>query len=435
MKENRSNRLSRSNRLKNSKGLEQPNELTRKVKAASDSVAHAGTDTKNMILGRLEKLLAKEQGYLFTQNQRDIKAAEKAGLAKSLIDRLRIDDKVIREMQGSLRDVINLPDPVGDIVKTWKRPNGLLVGRMRIPIGVILIIYESRPNVTIEAFSLCLKSGNAVILKGGSEAYYSNRALYALIREALSGSSIDEDAVRFVETADRDYIYSLLKMDDHVDLIIPRGGEALIRNVVEQSRIPVLKHYKGVCHIFVDESASFDMAYDVCVNAKAQKPATCNAMETLLVHEAVAKTFLPEIAKRFKKQGVTLKGCKKTMKILKDIEQVPETQWYEEYLDLILNVKVVTGIDEAIAHIRKYGSGHTDAIVTSNYVRAWQFTREVNSSLTLVNASTRLNDGFQLGLGAEMGISTTKLHAFGPMGLEELTVTKFIAFGDGQLRT
>ena len=259
-------------------------------------------------------MLAKRQDYLFTENQKDIKAAEKAGLAKSLIDRLRIDDKIIREMQGSLRDVINLPDPVGDIVKTWKRPNGLLVGKMRMPIGVILIIYESRPNVTVEAFSLCLKSGNCVILKGGSEAYHSNLALYTLIREALHGLAIDDDTVRFVETADRDYIYSLLKMDDYIDLIIPRGGETLIRNVVKQSRIPVLKHYKGVCHTFVDESASFEMAYDVCVNAKAQKPATCNAMETLLVHEAIAGTFLPEIEKRFKKQGVVLKGLSQNNK-------------------------------------------------------------------------------------------------------------------------
>lgn len=432
MKENRSSRL---NSLNGSKSIDSPDVLTQKVKAASDSLAHAGTEEKNRVLARLEQLLNERQAYLFAENRKDVKAAEKAGLAKSLIDRLRIDDKVIREMQGSLRDVINLPDPVGDIVKTWKRPNGLLVGKMRIPIGVILIIYESRPNVTIETFSLCLKSGNCVILKGGSEAYRSNLALYALIREALSGSTIDADTVRFVETADRDYIYNLLKMDEYIDLIIPRGGEALIRSIVEQSRVPVLKHYKGVCHVFVDESASFEMAHNVCINAKAQKPATCNAMEALLVHEAIAGTFLPEIAKIFKKQGVTLKGCKKTRAILKGVEEAKETDWYEEYLDLTLNVKVVKDMDEAIAHIRKYGSNHTDAIVTANYERAWQFVRAVNSSLTLINASTRLNDGFQLGLGAEMGISTTRLHAFGPMGLEELTVTKFVAFGDGQLRT
>ncbi len=421
--------------MKRDNGVEKADVLAQKAKAASDMLAHASTKTKNKVLERLEQLLAKRQDYLVAENRKDIRAAEKAGLAKSLIDRLRIDDKLIQEMQGSLRDVITLPDPVGDVVKTWKRPNGLLVGRMRIPIGVILIIYESRPNVTIEAFSLCLKSGNCVILKGGSEAFHSNLALCALIREALEGSGIDPDVAQFVQTADRDYIYSLLKMDVDIDLIIPRGGEALIRNIVEQSRIPVLKHYKGVCHVFVDESAPFEMAYGICINAKAQKPATCNAMETLLIHEAIAKDFLPEIAKRFKRQGVVLKGCPKTIKILKDIGKVKEADWYEEYLDLKLNVKVVKDINEAIAHIKKYGSSHTDAIVTMNYERAWMFVRELNSSLVLINASTRLNDGFQLGLGAEMGISTTKLHAFGPMGLEELTITKFIAFGDGQLRT
>ena len=408
--------------------------LAKKAKTASDIVAHTSTETKNSVLKKLADLIGKKADWLVQENRKDIALAEKAGLAKSLIERLRIDDKIIGEMQGSLHDVAALPDPVGDIVKTWKRPNGLLVGRMRIPIGVILIIYESRPNVTIETFSLCLKSGNCVILKGGSEAYHSNLALYQLIQEVLRGSGIPADAVRFVETADREYIYSLLKMDEYIDLIIPRGGEALIRNIVEQSRIPVLKHYKGVCHVYVDEFARIDMARDICVNAKAQKPATCNAMETLLVHKNIAKTFLPKAAQDFKKQGVVLKGCPKTKAILKTIKKAEEADWYEEYLDLTLAVKIVDDLDEAIGHIRKYGSSHTDAIVTDNYERAWTFIREVNSSLALVNASTRLNDGFQLGLGAEMGISTTKLHAFGPMGLEELTVTKFIAFGDGQLR-
>ncbi|HEX2966184.1 MAG TPA: glutamate-5-semialdehyde dehydrogenase, partial [Syntrophorhabdaceae bacterium] len=260
-------------------------------------------------------------------------------------------------------------------------------------------------------------------------------ALYGLIREALKDSPIDAGVIGLVETADREYIYELLKMDESIDLVIPRGGEALIRNVVEQSRIPVLKHYKGVCHVFVDDSAPFEKAFDICINAKAQKPATCNAMETLLVHKKIAAKFLPELAKRFKRQGVKLKGCSRTRKVLTDIEPVKEAEWYEEYLDLTLNVKVVSNVSEAITHVRKYGSNHTDSIITANYENAWHFLREVDSSLTLINASTRLNDGFQLGLGAEMGISTTKLHAFGPMGLEELTVTKFIGFGDGQLRT
>jgi glutamate-5-semialdehyde dehydrogenase len=411
-----------------------PEELAKKAKGASDIAAHITTEMKDKALLALEGLIRERQDYLFEENKKDIEAAEKAGLGKSMVDRLRIDQKVIKEMQASIRDVVALPDPVGEIVKIWRRPNGLQVGRMRIPIGVILVIYESRPNVTIEAFSLCLKSGNCVILKGGSEAYHSNQALFTFITEALHGTGVSEDVAHFVGTKDRSYIYSLLKMDDYIDLVIPRGGEALLRSVVEQSRVPVLKHYKGVCHIFVDEWAEKDTALTICLNAKVQKPATCNAMETLLVHELIAEDFLPEMARLLKKQGVTIKGCKKTAKILKGVDKAVEADWYEEYLDLILSVRVVKDLDEAIAHIRKYGSNHTDAIITTHYHNAWRFLREVNSSLVLVNASTRLNDGYQLGLGAEMGISTTKLHAFGPMGLEELTVTKFIAFGDGQLR-
>ena len=409
--------------------------LARKAKGASDVLAHATTYEKNRVLINLAEKLGKNQEYLYEENAKDIRAAEKEGLAKSLIDRLRIDDKIVREMQGSLKDVASLPDPVGEIVKTWKRPNDLLVGRMRIPIGVILIIYESRPNVTVEAFSLCLKSGNCVILKGGSEAYHSNRALYELIVEVLKESDIPPDAVQFVETADRDFIYSLLEREEEIDLVIPRGGEALIRSIVERSRIPVLKHYKGVCHIYVDDEVDEKMAMDVSINAKVQKPATCNALETLLVNEKIAKSFLPKVHKELTRQGVIVRGCEKTAAILKGIKKAANADWYREYLDLTLSVKVVKDMSEAIGHIRKYGSGHTEAIITTNYDRAWKFLREVNSSLVLVNASTRLNDGFQLGLGAEMGISTTRLHAFGPMGLEELTVTKFIGFGNGQLRT
>jgi glutamate-5-semialdehyde dehydrogenase len=411
-----------------------PEKLAQAAKKAAHIIAHASTDQKDKALLTLGQLIGEKKAYLILENKKDLEAARKAGLAKSLIERLRIDDKVITEIQASLRDVVNLADPVGEIVKIWKRPNGLQVGRMRIPIGVIFVIYESRPNVTIEAFSLCLKSGNCVILKGGSEARYSNRALFSLILEALGEVGISTEIVHLVDVKDRSYIYDLLQLEEHIDLVIPRGGEELLRSVVEHSRIPVLKHYKGVCHIFVDESADFPMAYEVCLNAKAQKPATCNALETLLVHESIAKDFLPEMVKRLRKSGVQLKGCKQTAKIIKNIDPAQEADWHEEYLDLVLAIRVVKDMDEAIAHIRTYGSNHTDAIVTGDYNRAWRFLKEVNSSLVLVNASTRLNDGFQLGLGAEMGISTTKLHAFGPMGLEELTVTKFIAFGEGQLR-
>jgi glutamate-5-semialdehyde dehydrogenase len=412
-----------------------PEELARAAKSASHICGHIPTDQKNRALLILQKKLMENKAYLFKENAKDLGEAEEAGIQKAMIERLKIDDKVVSEMVASLSDVAALPDPVGEIVKMWKRPNGMRVGRMRIPIGVILVIYESRPNVTVEAFSLCLKSGNCVILKGGSEALHSNMALHRLIKEALEEAGISPGVSQLVETRDRTYIYDLLKMDEQIDLVIPRGGEALIRSVVKESHIPVLKHYKGVCHTFVDFSADLDMAYGICVNAKAQKPATCNAMETLLVHEGIAKQFLPEMARHFDEDGVSLKGCEKTRAILGTVEKVREADWYEEYLDLILSVRVVKDIDEAIGHIRKYGSDHTEAIITSDYGNAWKFVNEVNSSLVLVNASTRLNDGFQLGLGAEMGISTTKLHAFGPMGLEELTVTKFIAFGEGQLRT
>jgi len=411
-----------------------PRELAVRAKEASFISSKLTTDKKNAILERLKGLLNLERSYIFAENKKDLELASRSGLSKSMIERMKVDDKVINDMISSLNDVISLPDPVGEIVKMWKRPNGLLVGRMRIPIGVIFVIYESRPNVTIEAFSLCLKSGNTVILKGGSEASNSNRALCTLIRRAMSEEGVSPDIVQMVESTERSYVYELLTLDDYIDLVIPRGGEELIRTVVEKSRIPVLKHFKGVCHIFVDESADLNMAYEVCLNAKIQKPATCNAMETLLVHERIARNFLPEMAKKFQENGVRLKGCEKTREILEGVEPAQESDWYEEYLDLVLSIKVVSDIEEAIAHIRKYGSNHTDAIMTQDYKKAWRFLREVNSSLVLVNASTRLNDGFQLGLGAEMGISTTKLHAFGPMGLEELTVTKFIAFGDGQLR-
>ena len=411
-----------------------PDELARAAKGAAQGLAHEPTEKKNRVLSTLERLLLERKASLFAENEKDLRKAEKEQMPSPLVDRLRIDEKVVDEMVASLRDVIRLADPVGEIVKLWKRPNGLLVGRMRIPIGVICIIYESRPNVTVDAFSLCFKSGNGVILKGGKEASHSNKALFGLIREALVQEGMGADVVQLVDTSDRAYLYELLKMTDAIDLVIPRGGEALIRSVVEHSRVPVLKHYKGVCAIYVDEAADIAQALDVCLNAKVQKPATCNAMETLLVHRAIAPEFLPRMVELLRRKGVIVRGCEKVRSLIFDVEPASEQDWYEEYLDLILSVKVVENMDEAIGHIAQYGSEHTDAIITTDYNNAWRFLREVNSSLVLVNASTRLNDGYQLGLGAEMGISTTRLHAFGPMGLEELTVTKFIAFGEGQLR-
>ena len=409
-------------------------EVAERAHGAADAAAHLATEAKNRVLGTLEELLRERQEFLFEENRKDIEKARSELLPASLIERLKMDAKVVDEMAAGLRDVMELPDPVGEIVKMWKRPSGLRVGRMRIPIGVIAIIFESRPNVTVDAFALCLKSGNVVILKGGKEALYSNRALFSLITDALTRCDVPADVAQLIETSDRAYLYELLGSSDYIDLVIPRGGEALIRSVAEHSRVPVLKHYKGVCAVFVDEWADEEMALKVCLNAKIQKPSTCNAMETLLVHEAIAPRFLPEMISALRGAGVTIKGCERTREIVAGVGEATERDWHEEYLDLTLSVKVVHDMDEAIAHIRAYGSRHKDAIVTRDYNHAWRFLKEVNSSVVLVNASTRLNDGFQLGLGAEMGISTTRLHAFGPMGLEELTVTKFIAFGDGQQR-
>jgi glutamate-5-semialdehyde dehydrogenase len=410
-------------------------EVAERAHGAADAAAHLATEAKNRVLGTLEELLRERQEFLFEENRKDIEKARSELLPASLIERLKMDAKVVDEMAAGLRDVMELPDPVGEIVKMWERPSGLRVGRMRIPIGVIAIIFESRPNVTVDAFALCLKRGNVVILKGGKEALYSNRALFSLITDALTRCDVPADVAQLIETSDRAYLYELLGFSDYIDLVIPRGGEALIRSVAEHSRVPVLKHYKGVCAVFVDEWADEEMALKVCLNAKIQKPSTCNAMETLLVHEAIAPRFLPEMVRQLREAGVTIKGCERTREIVAGLDAATERDWHEEYLDLTLSVKVVHDMDEAIAHIRAYGSRHTDAIVTRDYNHAWRFLKEVNSSLVLVNASTRLNDGFQLGLGAEMGISTTRLHAFGPMGLEELTVTKFIAFGDGQQRS
>jgi glutamate-5-semialdehyde dehydrogenase len=338
-------------------------------------------------------------------------------------------------MAQGLKEVAALPDPVGKVTSMWRRPNGLLVGKMRIPLGVIGIIYESRPNVTVDASALCLKSGNAVILRGGSEAINSNLAIASILQKVLRKSSLPVAAIQVIPLTDREAVSAMLQLDEYIDLIIPRGGEELIRAVVAQSRIPVIKHYKGVCHIFVDAQADKDMAVNICFNAKVQRPGVCNAMETLLVHKDIAREFLPQVAGKLQKAGVVLRGCERAKSILKNIEAATEDDWSAEYLDLILAVRVVDSIDEAIAHIEKYGSLHTESIITNDYNNSQRFLNEVNSSTVMVNASTRFSDGFELGLGAEIGISTTKLHAFGPMGLEELTTTKFIIYGNGQVRT
>ncbi|OEU81832.1 MAG: glutamate-5-semialdehyde dehydrogenase [Desulfobacterales bacterium S5133MH4] len=410
-------------------------ELAVAAQKAAKVVCVLSTDKKNEALERISRKLIAEAQQIKQENEKDLAYAREQGLSDAMIDRLTVSDAVIESMANGLRDVIGLPDPVGSVTGMWLRPNGLQVGRVRIPLGVIGMIYEARPNATIDAAGLCLKAGNAVILRGGSEAFNSNTVLARIIQEALRETGIPEAAAQVIPVRDRLAVNALLAQDDSVDLIIPRGGEALIRFVAENSRIPVLKHYKGVCHIYVDETAGIGMAEEISYNAKVQRPGVCNAMETLLVHEAVAEAFLLQMARRFAEAGVELRGCPKTCQIIPEAKQATDEDWQAEYLDLILAVKVVSSMDEAIEHIAEYGSAHTEAIVTSDYGRARRFLREVDASVVLVNASTRFNDGGELGLGAEIGISTSKLHAYGPMGLEELTTTKFVVFGDGQVRT
>jgi len=404
------------------------------AKEGARALAKASSKQKNAALIGMAEALKKRSKDLISENKKDIKYAEGKGLSKALIDRLTLNEKRVNEMAAGLIEVAALPDPVGEIIKMRQRPNGMTVGKMRVPIGVIGIIYESRPNVTADAASLCMKAGNAVILRGGSEAINSNKAIVKVLKEAAKKEGLHEGIVTFIDTPDRQAIMEMLKLEGIVDLIIPRGGEALIRAVAENSRIPVLKHYKGVCHVFVDRGADLKMAEDICFNAKVQRPGTCNSMETMLVDKKIAKAFLPSMIKRFKEAGVKIKGCPLTRKMDASLEKAQEEDFYREYLDLIVNVKVVDDIEEAMTHIAKYSSAHSDAIVTNNYDMAMRFLKEVDSSAVFVNASTRLNDGFQFGLGAEIGISTDKIHARGPMGLEELTCTKFIVFGNGQLR-
>jgi glutamate-5-semialdehyde dehydrogenase len=408
--------------------------LGKNAKAASRGLARLSSAVKNRALLSMAEAIERQSEFLLKENKKDLDAALKAKLSSAVSDRITLNPARIQSMAKGLRDVAALPDPVGEVVKMWRRPNGLQVGRMRIPLGVIAIIYEARPNVTADAAALCVKSGNAVILRGGSEAHNSSRAIGAILERACAENGIPAGAVQVAESKDRGLVHELLQLEDYIDLVIPRGGEELIRAVVEKSRVPVIKHYKGVCHVYVDDEASLDMAEKISFNAKVQRPAVCNAMETLLVHEAVAKEFLPSMIAKFRAAGVEVRGCETTRKLVSGVKAASEEDWSAEYLDLILAVRVVKDMDAAITHIERYGSQHTESIVTTNYAKAREFLDRVDSSVVLVNASTRFNDGGELGLGAEMGISTSKLHAFGPMGLEELTTTKFIVFGDGQIR-
>ncbi len=410
-------------------------EIAAAAKAASGIMAAVPRKQKDTALMIMADLLETRAEQIKSENQKDVAAARENGLSSAMIDRLTITDKTIVAMAEGLKFVAGLDDPVGTLSDSSIRPNGLEIARMRIPLGVIGIIYESRPNVTVDAAGLCLKAGNAVILRGGSEALNSNLALAQVIAQGLSDAGLPDAAAQVIPVRDREAVNILLKQEALVDLIIPRGGEGLIRHVVAHSSIPVLKHYKGVCHGYVDDTADLDMAVEISVNAKAQRPGVCNAMETLLVHEKIADDFLPKLHRAMTQAGVTLKGCEACCRMLEDIQPATDADWAAEYLDLILAVRVVPDMDGAMAHIAAYGSNHTEAIITTDYNKARRFVREVDASLVIVNASTRFNDGGELGLGAEIGISTSKLHAYGPMGIRELTTTKFVAWGAGQIRT
>ena len=409
-------------------------ELGKRAKNASRLLAPLSSEEKNKALLIMADQLEAQSVFLIEENEKDLEFANKAGASSAVLDRIALNPSRVNGMAKGLRDVAALPDPVREVIKMWRRPNGLQVGRMRIPLGVIGIIYEARPNVTADAAALCLKSGNAVILRGGSEAHHSNQAIGAVLRQACAETRVPQDAVQVVERKDHALVNELLQLEEYIDLIIPRGGEELIRAVVASSKIPVIKHYKGVCHVYVDNEASLEMAERICFNAKVQRPSVCNAMETLLVHEGIAPRFLPTMIAKLQSAGVEIRGCENTRALVPGVKKAMDTDWSTEYLDLILAVRVVKDMDEAIDHIERYGSEHTESIVTTNYQKSREFIDRVNSSAVMVNASTRFNDGGELGLGAEIGISTSKIHAFGPMGLEELTTTKFVVFGDGQIR-
>lgn len=407
-------------------------EIGVKAKAAARKIASADSGAKNRALSRIAAELRRQAPEIVKANAQDLAAAKEKGISGALLDRLMLDEKRVNAVADAVAEVIALPDPIGEVTSMWRRPNGIQVGRVRIPLGVVMMVYEARPNVTVDAAVLCLKSGNATVLRGGSEAIYSNLALAKVVRDAIEAEGLPADAVQVVPFTEREGILELLKLEDYIDLAIPRGGEGLIRFVAENSRVPVIKHYKGVCHAFVDASAELDKAVEIIINSKAQRPGVCNALETLLVHRDAAAAFLPMIDKAMPQ--VELRGDETVRQHISRAKAATEEDWHAEYLDLILAVRVVDSLDAAMDHIAKYGSLHTETILTRDYANSQRFLREVDASCVMVNASTRFNDGGQLGLGAEIGISTTKMHAFGPMGLTELTAQKFIVYGDGQIR-
>ena len=409
-------------------------EMATRARAASGQLAAVTPGLKNAWLLALAGTIRERRDQLQSANQRDLNEAPGYGLTAAATDRLRLTDNRIEDMARAVEEIVALPDPIGEILDGSVRPNGLRVQRVRVPLGVVFFIYESRPNVTIDAAALCVKSGNAVILRGGKEALFTNQALHALVRETLETAGLSADAVQLVDRSDRALVGEFLARGDLIDVTIPRGGNALIERVAREARMPVIKHFDGVCHVYVDRAADLTMARRITVNAKTQRPGVCNAAETLLVHEDIAETFLPDVSVALRAKNVEIRGCRRSQAIVPDMKAASDEDWTTEYLDLVLSVKVTEDLDAAIAHVNQFGSRHTDAIITQDIAAAERFTIGVDSAAVLVNASTRFNDGGELGLGAEIGISTDKLHARGPCGLRELTSYKWIVSGEGQIR-
>jgi len=409
--------------------------LCRTARGAARPLATAAPAAKNAALRAAAQRLREQRGPVLEANRGDVAAGRDAGLSGALLDRLTLTDARLEAMAAGLDEIAALPDPVGETIARWRRPNGLDIAQVRIPIGVVGIIYESRPNVTADAAGLCLKSGNAVILKGGSEALATNRAIADCLAAGVATAGLPAGAVQLIPTTDRQAVAALLRQREWVDVIVPRGGPSLIEAITTQSSIPVIQHYAGICHVYVDDRAELAMAERIAVNAKVQRPGVCNAMETLLVHGDVAERFLPQVAAPLRAAGVELRGCPRTRAVLPDVAIATEEDWRTEYLDLILSIRVVDGLDDAIAHINTYGTGHSDAIVTDSVTHAQRFTAAVDSAAVYVNASTRFTDGYEFGFGAEVGISTNRLHARGPMGLRELTTYKYVIQGSGQIRS
>ncbi|MEE2788605.1 MAG: glutamate-5-semialdehyde dehydrogenase [Myxococcota bacterium] len=408
--------------------------IGRRAKSAARLIAQATSAKKNEALIAMATALERHAPDILVANQSDLEAAQARSTPPAMMDRLTLTRERINGMAQGLREVAQQSDPVGEVVSSWARPNGLSISQVRIPLGVIGIIYEARPNVTADAAALCLKSGNAVVLRGGSEAQHSNQAILQLLRSALRETGLPEDALLGFPTAERGWVAGMLKADQYLDVIIPRGGESLIRYVTEASTVPVIKHYKGVCHVYVDEAADLEKAHDIALNAKVQRPGVCNAMETLLVHTAVADTFLPTVGRTLQEAHVELRGCERSQRILPGIEKATADDYHAEYLALILAVRVVDSLNDAIEHIDEFGSDHTECIVSEDQGAVTQFLNEIQSSVVIANASTRFSDGGQMGLGAEIGISTSRLHAYGPMGAVDLTTKKYIINGSGQVR-